>query len=210
MSISLKRSGILFVIAAPSGGGKSAVLKALLPATDGLRYSVSVTSRAPRGGEKEGVDYHFVSPREFQCLIEHNEFYEWAEVHGNYYGTRKAVVRDILGQGCDVALDIDVQGAHQVKEAEPDSVAIFLLPPSMDTLEKRLRGRKTDSEESIQLRLRNAVEEIAQSHLFDYLVVNDDLQRTVAAIRGIIDAERQRANRLRVVVIGEPRLTDTP
>jgi len=210
MSIRLKRSGILFVISAPSGGGKSTVLRALLPATEGLKYSVSVTSRPPRDGEREGVDYYFVSTEEFQSLIDHKEFYEWAKVHGNYYGTRKSVVESLVSQGYDVALDLDVQGACQIKGMKPDSVTIFLLPPSTETLEKRLRGRETDDEEVVRLRMHNAVNEIAQCGLFDYLVVNENLDRTIAAIGHIIDAERQRGSRQRLVVENEPRLQHLP
>jgi guanylate kinase len=210
MSIRLKRSGTLFVISAPSGGGKSTVLRALLPATEGLKYSVSVTSRPPRDGEREGVDYYFVSTEEFQSLIDHKEFYEWAKVHGNYYGTRKSVVESLVSQGYDVALDLDVQGACQIKGMKPDSVTIFLLPPSTETLEKRLRGRETDDEEVVRLRMHNAVNEIAQCGLFDYLVVNENLDRTIAAIRHIIDAERQRGSRQRLVVENEPRLQHLP
>lgn len=210
MSIRLKRSGTLFVISAPSGGGKSTVLRALLPATAGLKYSVSVTSRPPRDGEREGEDFHFVSTEEFQSLIDHKEFYEWAKVHGNYYGTRKSVVESLVSQGYDVALDVDVQGACQIKGMKPDSVTIFLLPPSTETLEKRLRGRETDDEEVVRLRMHNAVNEIAQCHLFDYLVVNENPDRTIAAIGHIIDAERQRGSRQRLVVENEPRLQLLP
>ena len=210
MSIRLKRSGTLFVISAPSGGGKSTVLRALLPATEGLKYSVSVTSRPPRDGEREGVDYYFVSTEEFQSLIDHKEFYEWAKVHGNYYGTRKSVVESLVSQGYDVALDVDVQGACQIKGMKPDSVTIFLLPPSTETLEKRLRGRETDDEEVVRLRMHNAVNEIAQCGLFDYLVVNENLDRTIAAIGHIIGAERQRGSRQRLVVENEPRLQHLP
>ena len=210
MSIRLKRSGTLFVISAPSGGGKSTVLRALLPATAGLKYSVSVTSRPPRDGEREGVDYYFVSTEEFQSLIDHKEFYEWAKVHGNYYGTRKSVVESLVSQGYDVALDVDVQGACQIKGMKPDSVTIFLLPPSTETLEKRLRGRETDDEEVVRLRMHNAVNEIAQCQMFDYLVVNENLDRTIAAIGHIIDAERQRGSRQRLVVENEPRLQLLP
>jgi guanylate kinase len=195
MNISLRRNGTLFVIAAPSGGGKSTVLHALLERVEGLRYSVSVTSRAPRAGERDGVDYHFTSEEAFQGMIERKEFYEWAKVHGNYYGTRKATVEEILGAGSDVAMDIDVQGACQIKGMKPDAVTVFLLPPSMQTLEERLRKRDTDREEVIQLRLRNAAEEIAQCGLFDYLVINDRLDDTIETIRSIVLAERQKGSR---------------
>ncbi|MFP4379730.1 MAG: guanylate kinase [Candidatus Sumerlaeia bacterium] len=206
MSISLKRNGTLFVVAAPSGGGKSTVLKALLNSIDGLQYSVSVTSRKPRGQEKDGVDFHFVSEEEFHRMVEDKEFYEWAKVHGNYYGTRKSVVEDILRQGYDVTMDIDVQGACQIKGMKPDAVTIFLLPPSIKTLEERLRRRDTDDEEVIRVRLRNATAEISQCHLFDYLVMNDDIDHAIDQIRSIIEAERQKGSRQEVVIQDEPGL----
>lgn len=204
MSLTLTRRGILFVVSAPSGGGKSAVLERLLGRIEEFAYSVSVTSRAPRPGEKDGKNYHFVTDDEFRRMIGLNEFYEWAEVHGNYYGTRKSVVEEVLAAGNDLVMDIDVQGACQVKSKKPDAVTIFLLPPSMAMLEKRLRGRHSDDEEAIQLRLRNAATEIAQHGLFDYVIVNDDLDRTVAALREVIFAERRRGSRQLLVVRDEP------
>lgn len=205
MSISLSRKGgTLYVLSAPSGGGKSTVLRSLLQAVEGLRYSVSVTSRPPRQGEREGVDFHFVSVEEFQELIDHKAFYEWAKVHGNYYGTRKSVVEANLADDQDVAMDLDVQGACQIKGMKPDAVTIFLLPPSTGILENRLRGRDTDDDAVIQLRLRNAANEIAQSHLFDYRVINDNLEETIARIRHIIESERLRSMRQMLKVRDEP------
>lgn len=210
MTIGLSRKGTLFVIAAPSGGGKSTVLHALLGKVPDLQYSVSVTSRQPRGAEQDGVDFHFVSEEKFLELIDHKEFYEWAKVHGNYYGTRKKVVEDLVQAGHDVAMDIDVQGACQIKGMKPDSVTIFLLPPSMEVLEKRLRGRDTDQEDVIAMRMTNAAEEIQQCGLFDYLLINDDLDHTIATIRSIIDAERQRSSRLGLSIQDESGLPDLP
>ncbi|NQU43288.1 guanylate kinase [bacterium] len=208
MSIGLERRGSLFVVAAPSGGGKSTVLKALLGHMEGLRYSISVTSRSARAGEEEGRDFHFVAVEEFHEMIERKEFYEWAKVHGNYYGTRKKAVENILADGHDVAMDLDVQGACQIKGMKPDAVTIFLLPPSMETLERRLRGRETDGDEVIRLRLHNAAEEIASCALFDYLVVNDDLDRVIHIIESIVIAERQRGLRQDLKVQGEPRIEE--
>ncbi|MBN1866195.1 guanylate kinase [Candidatus Sumerlaeota bacterium] len=214
MTIALRRKGALFVISAPSGGGKSAAIRALLEREKGIRYSVSVTSRKARSGEREGQDYCFVSTEEFQRMIERKEFYEWAKVHGNFYGTRKTTVEALLAQGDDVAMDLDVQGACAVKGSRPESVTIFLLPPSMEILEKRLRGRVTDDEEVIQLRLRNAADEVAQCRLFDYLVLNDDLGRAVEEIGAIVEAERHRSLRQELLLENEPavetRITPLP
>ena len=190
MGESVKRKGTLFVLSAPSGGGKSSVLRALLGSVGGLAYSVSATTRAPRGEERDGVDYYFVSDEEFGAMVDGAQLYEWAEVHGNRYGTRRDTVQALLDEGRDVVLDIDVQGARSVKEACGDAVTVFLLPPSMERLEERLRGRLTDDDETIRLRLRNAVDEIGRSHEFDFRVVNDDLARAVEEIRTIILSKR--------------------
>lgn len=206
MPISLKRRGSLFVLAAPSGGGKSTVLRALLGRVDSLSYSISVTSRAPRRNEKEGVDFHYVSEDEFNAMIERKEFYEWAKVHGNYYGTRKQTVEDLLDTGADVVMDLDVQGAYAIRGMKPEAVTIFLLPPSMQVLEQRLRGRGTDDEEIIRLRLRNAAVEIAQCRMFDYLVINDHLDRVIDQIGQIVEAERHRGIRQELIVSDEPQL----
>ena len=209
MSLSLSsKGGTLYVLSAPSGGGKSTVLRSLLAHVEGLRYSVSVTSRAPRSGEREGVDFHYVSQEEFQDLIDHKAFYEWAKVHGNYYGTRKSVVEELLVAGKDVAMDLDVQGACQIKGMKPEAVTIFLLPPSFDILERRLRGRDTEDEGVIQLRMQNAAMEISQSHLFDYRVINDDLEKTIARIQHIIESERFRSLRQILQVENEPAVEE--
>lgn len=204
MSIALKRRGTLFVLVAPSGGGKSTVLRALRCKVEDLAYSVSVTSREPRSDEKQAVDYHFVSAEDFLKMIERKEFYEWAQVHGNYYGTRKDTVEGLLAEGRDVAMDLDVHGACAIKGMKPEAVTIFLLPPSMDVLEERLRKRNSDDDVVIRLRLTNAAEEVAQCRLFDYLVVNDDLDRTLEEIRSIVAAERQRGLRQELLVRDEP------
>ncbi len=194
----LQRRGLLMVISAPSGGGKSAVLKRLLAKEDALGYSVSVTSRTPREGEVDGKDYNFVSREEFQEQVSAKRFYEWAEVYGNLYGTREDMVQEMLGQGRDVALDIDVQGGISVKWRCPESVLVFLMPPSIEVLEQRLRARKTDPEEDIRLRLDNARSEIQHWRLYDYVVVNLDLDEAVDRISRILDAERNRSSRLLV------------
>jgi guanylate kinase len=203
MTISLKRKSMLVVLSAPSGGGKSTVTKALLNRVPELEYSVSVTSRLPRGDEKEGINYHYVTEAEFRRLSDQDEFYEWALVHGNFYGTRKSIVQAALQRGNDVILDIDVQGACSIKKLRPDALTIFLLPPSLAVLEKRLRGRETDSEETIQLRLKNAIGEIAHYSEFDYVVVNEDLERAIAEISSIFTAERHRRSRVELALENE-------
>jgi len=206
MAIELKRSGTLFVLVAPSGGGKSTVLRALLDRITDLSYSISVTSRPPRPGEVDGEDYSFVDIEAFQSMIERKEFYEWAQVHGNFYGTRRDAVEQMLADGKDVGMDLDVQGAYAVKGMKPDAVTVFLLPPSMETLEKRLRTRDTDDDDVIALRLRNAADEISRCRLFDYLVVNDDLDRVIDELAGVVTAERHKSLRQVLTVRDEPGL----
>jgi guanylate kinase len=196
MDLQFKRRGILVILSAPSGAGKSTVLKALLERMHNIRYSISSTSRSPRGDEVNGTDYFFLSKEEFERHIGLGKFLEYAEVHGNYYGTPKDWIEKQLGMGTDVALDIDVQGAGQVRKIMPDdTLEIFLMPPSMKVLEERLRGRGTDSEEQIQLRLNNAEQELAQWKDYDYTVVNENLDAAVRAVENIICSERQRASR---------------
>jgi guanylate kinase len=191
-----KRQGLLLVISAPSGGGKSAVLDRLLAAEPDLVYSVSVTSRNPRGEEAEGKDYFFVSRDQFEKMIAEGSFYEWAEVHGNLYGTRKATIQETLAVGKDVALDIDVQGGMDVKWQAPDAALIFLMPPSFEALEARLRGRGTDDEEAIRRRMANARHEMQFWRQYDYAVINEDLAQAVQEVRQILSAERRRTRRL--------------
>ncbi|GAB4341047.1 MAG: guanylate kinase [Desulfobulbaceae bacterium] len=189
--------GILFVLSAPSGGGKSTVLKQVMDTTPGLVFSVSHTTRPPRPGEEEGRDYHFVSPETFRSIRDREPFgfLEWAEVHGNLYGTSREAVEKRLSAGLDVILDIDVQGALQVMEAA-DPVTVFITPPSLAELERRLRGRGTESEEDLGLRLENARKELAWCDRYQYLVVNDRLEEAVESLRAIIIAERCRRRRM--------------
>ncbi|MEN6625016.1 MAG: guanylate kinase [Candidatus Sumerlaeia bacterium] len=193
-----QRRGMLYVISAPSGGGKSVVVQRLLASNPALTYSVSVTSRAPRPGEVDGREYHFVDRARFEQMIRDDVFYEWAEVHGNFYGTQESTVREALDRGRDVVLDIDIQGGMSVKWRSPDAVLLFLMPPSTEVLEQRLRARKTDSEEQIRIRLENARREMDYWRFYDYVVVNDVLDQTVQSALNVIEAESHRARRLRL------------
>lgn len=195
---SLERRGLLLVLSAPSGGGKSVVLQRLLESERNLRYSVSVTTRPPRENEIDGRHYQFVSRDEFGRLAREDRFYEWAEVHGNLYGTREDTVQAALDAGQDICLDLDVKGGISVKWRSRDAVLVFLMPPSMKVLEERLRSRESDTEEAIQVRLRNAREEIQHWRLYDYVVTNVELDDTIEQVRHILQAERLRAGRLRI------------
>jgi guanylate kinase len=189
-------NGFILVLSAPSGCGKSTILKKVMSGLPGLVFSVSHTTRSPRPGEQDGRDYHFVDRRTFIELRDRQPsgFLEWAEVHGNFYGTSRAEVEARLSRGEDVVLDIDVQGAAQIRQnAQP--VTVFVVPPSLDELERRLRGRGTESEESLGLRLANAGREMQHADEYTYCIVNDDLDRAVESLRAIIIAERSRRRR---------------
>ena len=186
---------MLTIISAPSGGGKSTLLRALLAAEPSLYYSISATTRARRGPETHGKDYFFYSEEEFKKLRDNNGFYEWAVVHGNLYGTLRSEVDAKLAAGRDVIMDIDVKGSMSMKKEIPDCTTIFILPPSMVTLEKRLRDRGTDDEATIQRRLTNAREEVHAAFQYDYILVNQELDKTVQNMRNIIAAQRFRASR---------------
>lgn len=198
MPFIFKRRGMLIVISAPSGGGKSSIVQGLLKRLDGLRYSISATSRAPRGDERDGREYFFHSREEFEKQIAQGAFLEHAEVHGNFYGTPRKAVEEALRAGQDVILDIDVQGALQIRDKMPDAVLVFVVPPSMEVLEERLRGRDTDPEDGIVLRLKNAVEEMKAWPYYDYVVVNRELDEAIEAVHEIIGAEQCRSRRLSI------------
>lgn len=183
------RQGILLVISAPSGTGKSTLINRLRAEFPRLAFSVSYTTRAPRPGEQNGREYHFVDMKAFTRLRETHELAEWAEVHGNFYGTSRPAVQAMLDQGRDVLFDIDVQGARQLRQAFDQGAFIFLFPPSMRVLEQRLRGRGTESEESLAKRLTNARKELEQAEFFDYWVVNDDLDLAYRNLYGVYQAE---------------------
>ena len=190
--------GLLFILSGPSGSGKSTLTHRLLAEVPGLAFSVSHTTRPPRPGERDGVDYHFVTREAFIALRDRDPsgFFEWAEVHGNLYGTGVDEVRGKLRQGLDILLDIDVQGARQVlaRQDGRDAVSVFVSPPSMETLAARLGGRG-DAGDSFELRLKNAREELACAPDYAYLLVNDDLETAAAALKSIVIAERLRRRR---------------
>lgn len=184
--------GTLYVISAPSGAGKTSLVKALLEKTDGIGVSVSHTTRAMREGEQDGVDYHFVDKAIFEKMVEESAFLESAQVFDNYYGTAVANIEAKLKKGEDVILEIDWQGAEQVRKQMPYSVNIFILPPSQPALEERLRGRGQDSDEIIQRRMRDAKSETSHYSEFDYLVVNDDFDNALKELKSIVLARRCR------------------
>jgi guanylate kinase len=185
------RTGKLFVLAGPSGVGKGTIVRDLVSRDpEGLSLSVSVTTRAPRPGEVDGVDYFFVDDDAFDRMIRASELLEWAEIVGHRSGTPKGFVEDRLAAGRDVVLEIDVVGASQIRDRVPGSVLIFVDPPSMEELERRLRGRGTETEERIRLRLETAEWELQQREWFDHVIVNDDLERASSQVAAIIDASR--------------------
>jgi guanylate kinase len=179
--------GRLFIISAPSGTGKSTVIQKIMALRGDLSFSVSATTRAPRPGETDGVDYRFISRGEFETMIAQSDFLEYAEFVGDFYGTPKQPVLDHIGRGEDVILDIDVQGCKQIKQAMPEAVSIFLIPPSMEELERRLRTRGTDSEEKVKYRLQRAKGEMLERNIYDHNVVNDSVEQAAYDIIKIID-----------------------
>lgn len=190
-------TGKLFILSAPSGAGKTTLLKRVMADLPGLAFSVSHTTRLPRSGEHDGVDYHFVSRDQFEAMREQGVFLEWAEVHGNLYGTSRPAVLAQLATGLDVILDIDIQGTAILRNsAAIPSASLFITPPSLPELERRLRGRGTDSEETILLRLKNAGKEMQAAVDYEYLIVNDRLEQAVDTLRAIVIAERSRGHRL--------------
>jgi guanylate kinase len=197
--MSSRRRGLLFVVSAPSGAGKTTLVEHLVQILPNLRKSRSYTSRPARAGEADGVDYNFVSRPEFQRMIDQRAFLEWADVFGNFYGTSADDTERMVTEGQDVVLVIDVQGARQVKAHGMDHTSIFVLPPSFDVLERRLRGRSKDTEEQMQRRLDTARAEASSYKDYDYVVVNDELEPTVVRLQEIIAAERSRMHRMRGV-----------
>jgi guanylate kinase len=182
----MARAGNLIIVSGPSGAGKSALTARMLQSVPHLRFSVSYTTRAPRRTETNGVEYFFVSRSEFQSLIERNELLEWAEVHGNLYGTSTGFVDDLLKQGEDVILDIDIQGAHIIRQKRTDAIGIFILPPSHKVLRERLTQRSLDAGFVIEQRLKIACKEISHYEEYDYVIVNEDLDRSALELQAII------------------------
>lgn len=182
--------GQLFIVSAPSGAGKTSLVKALVDTLRGIEVSVSYTTRTQRNGEKPGADYHFTDAAGFQEIVDNDGFLEHATVFGNSYGTSRALVEEKLAQGVDVILEIDWQGALQVRESMADSCTVFVLPPSKDVLEDRLRGRGQDSEEVIEKRMKTAVDEMSHYDEYDYLVVNDDFDAALKELIAIVKCQR--------------------
>lgn len=200
MTTSQQTRGKLFVVAAPSGAGKTSLVRALMQRFPELRFSISYTTRTRRDTEREGHDYHFVDKAEFERMIRSNEFLEYAGVYGNFYGTARRQVEQVLAAGESMLLEIDWQGAQQIARAMPERCAIFILPPSRAALEARLRGRKTDADEVIARRLRASIEDLSHWSEFDYVVINDDFGRAVADLEAIVrgDGEHLHAARAEV------------
>ena len=192
----IRRRGTLFVVSAPSGAGKTTLCREIRLRLPDLAYSVSVTTRPPRPGEIDGADFRFVGAPEFRAMLARGEFAEWATVHGNLYGTRARALEDALATGRDVLLDIDTQGAAQLRTRYPDAVLIFILAPSVKELEQRLRERRSDMDADIERRLVRAREEIALWRQYDYLIVNRDVKEAMEQLESIILAERCRVARL--------------
>jgi guanylate kinase len=186
----------IFIVSAPSGSGKSTLVARLLAVTPGLMFSVSYTTRTPRGHEVDGEDYHFVTRQDFQAMKARGEFLEWAEVFGNYYGTHQGILEEAQAAGKDLVLDIDVQGARQLKGRIPAAVTVFILAPSRQILEQRLRSRGEDREEVIERRLRDAAGEIRKYNDYDYVLINRDLGTSDAVLSAIVAAERVRRTRI--------------
>ncbi|MBE2257983.1 MAG: guanylate kinase [Candidatus Accumulibacter sp.] len=184
--------GQLYIVTAPSGAGKTTLVRALVANDPGIAVSISHTTRAPRAGERDGVEYHFVAVQDFLDKVANDDFLEWAEVHGNYYGTAKSGIEAVLNAGHDVLLEIDWQGAQQVRRSFAATIAVFILPPSLAELERRLCGRGTDSAETIARRVAAAREEMRHVDEFDYVIINDDLQQALQDLLAVVNASRLR------------------
>jgi guanylate kinase len=198
----LKTNNLSVVISAPSGAGKTTLINKLLSADKRFVFSISTTTRPKRAGETVGGSYYFITEPEFRDMVEHDAFTEWARVHGNYYGTTKKEIDRIYHAGKIPIFDVDVQGARTLKGKLDHAVYLFIVPPSREVLESRLRNRKTDSEEQIQIRMRNAIRELREYDLYDYIVVNDDLGSALNQLRSIVTAELCRKEKVSYIITG--------
>ena len=193
--ISSSTRGTLFVVSSPSGGGKGTLIRRVLELVDKLSYSVSYTTRGPRPNEVNGREYFFVDRKTFDEMVADAEFLEWACVHGNFYGTSRRQIAEKIASGIDIVLEVDVQGAASVRQLLMDSVSVFILPPSFEVLRQRLCARGTDAPAELEVRLRNAPDELRQYSLFDYVIINDEVERAAGQLAAIIYAERARCLR---------------
>lgn len=192
----MKREGLILIISAPSGAGKTTLCRNLLERFPNIKESISYTTRSPRAGEVDGVDYFFVSRERFSAMVAEDAFAEWAEVHGNLYGTALSTVEEARKNGVDLVLDIDCQGARKLKEQIERCVYVFILPPSMEELRKRLIGRSSDAPEVIELRIKRAADEIREARWYDYIVINDNLGQASAELEAIVVAHELRTFRM--------------
>lgn len=198
------RRGELFIVSSPSGGGKTTIIRGVMERLRrqgrDVHFSISHTTRLPRPGEREGVDYYFVDRAQFQAMIEAHAFLEFAEVHNNLYGTSRGEVFGRLERGCDVFLDIDVQGARQVRASVPDAIKVFIFPPSFEELRRRLLARRQDAADTIELRIRNALKEMREYAEFDYVIINDCLERAIDELTQIVATARLRPKSMQAQV----------
>ena len=197
----LDRKGLLLVVSGPSGAGKGTICKALLNKNDKIKLSVSATTRKPRNGEVHGVNYFFIEKEEFTKMIENGEFLEYAQIYDNFYGTPKSAIIECLEKGQDVILEIEMQGAKQIKEVYPEGVFIFVLPPSLEELKSRIVGRGTETQEEIEKRFSCAFEEINQIVNYDYFIVNEDIEKSVNDVEAIIASEKNKVIRYKNNII---------
>ena len=197
----LNRKGLLLVVSGPSGAGKGTICKALLNKNDKIKLSVSATTRKPRNGEAHGVNYFFIEKEEFTKMVENGEFLEHAQIYDNFYGTPKAAIIECLEKGQDVILEIEMQGARQIKEVYPEGVFIFVLPPSLEELKSRIVGRGTETQEEIEKRFSCAFEEINQIVNYDYFIVNEDIEKSVNDVEAIILSEKNKVTRYKNNII---------
>ena len=197
----VKRKGLLLVVSGPSGAGKGTICKSILEQNDHIKLSISATTRKPRTGEVHGVNYFFIDKEEFKKMIEQGEFLEYAQIYDNFYGTPKSAIMETLEKGQDVILEIEMQGARQVKEVYPEGIFVFVLPPSLEELKNRIVGRGTETAEEIEKRFSCAFEEIKQIDDYDYFIVNQDVEKSVKELESIISSEKNKVTRYKNNII---------